>query len=450
MRRAALLSVLVLLAALVGPAAASPQPTPVCRFCGGQFESAAEEAGVNVTVARSDVLVQVHADGSATWTVTLDLETGGADLAAPPDRLEAVARSLLDDWHGLPETATLLDATVEDDRVELRYRDADAAARHAGLLVVDYLHDEGGQPWYHVNADRFVLRGPEGTVVANDPESGRVDGRTVAWRGNGTGAAYVGPDLEGSPYVVFGPDRTAATRLRAAAAVALATLPILVEGVRDFLLVQTTLFALLLAAVVVAFRRWSPRPRVRSLAAAVAVLGLVGIVVPVVRQSPGWITGPPLLGLGLAGLALHPVTRAWLDRPRRQALAVGGLLLAAYVALLGLHLGLANEWTNPALVAFRATATAFPLAAMVPLGGTLASRPGWPWRWTGLAIVGYVTVPLLVVNLADPPSGLGGGIAAIALTAAAVAGPLLGALGLALGWSLAGAGDATVGSGATR
>lgn len=438
MRRAALFAALLVCLTVVAPAAASPQPTPVCGFCGAQFESAAADAGVNATVAGSDVHIQVHRDGSATWTVELELDEGAEAFAASPSQLETVARSLLDRRRGLPETASFTDAALEGTATVLRYHDADAATRQAGLLVVDYLHDRGGQPWYHVNADRFVVTGPTGTVVANDPESGQVDGATASWRGNGTGAAHRGHDLEGSPYVVFGPDRSAATRLRATAAVALATLPIVIDGVRQFLLVQTMLFAILLGGIIVAFRWRAPRPRVELLAAVVGVLGVVGVIVPAVWQSPGWITGPPLLAIGLAGLAAAPAARERLRRPRNQALAVGGLLVASYLVLLGLNGAIGHEWSNPLAVALRATALAFPLAAMVPLGGALATRSSWPWRWTALAVLGFAIVPTLVVNLVDPPSGLGGGIATIALLAAAVAGPLIGSVGLALGWSLAG------------
>jgi hypothetical protein len=50
----------------LAPAAASPQPTPLCPACGGQFERAAEERGIPVDVNASRTLVQVHENGSAT------------------------------------------------------------------------------------------------------------------------------------------------------------------------------------------------------------------------------------------------------------------------------------------------------------------------------------------------------------------------------------------------
>lgn len=438
MRRLALLAGLVVLATLAAPATASPQPTPVCRFCGHQFEGAAADAGVNATVSNSAVLVRVHDDGSATWTARLELSNGTDAFAASPGRLDATAQALLADSYGLPQGATFLDASLEGDTAVLRYRDPDAAERHAGLLVVDYLHDRGGQPWYHVNADRFTVRGPDGSVVANDPESGQVDGAGVTWRGKGTGEVYTGTDLEGSPYVVFGPDRSSATRLRAGTAVALATLPIVLDGIGRFVLFQTGLFALVLAGVVAAFGRWAPGPRIDLLAGVIGTLGVIGVVVPAAMNGLEWVAGPPLLALGLAGLAFAPSVRDALRRPRTQAIAVGGLLAVSYVLLLGIHLALADQYTNPPAIALRATALAFPVAAMVPLGGALARRPDRVRPWFAAAVAGFVVTAATLVNLADPPAGLSAGVFAVFLAADAVAAPLVGGLGLALGWSLAG------------
>lgn len=442
MRRPAVLVALLLVgAALVAPAAASPQPTPVCRFCGGLFESAATEAGVNATVTGSEVRVDVHADGSATWTVELALANGSAAFRESPDRLEATARGLTDDGYGLPRDPTFESADLPGDRVTLRYRVAGAVERHAGLLVVDTLHDGGYQPRYHVNADRFVISGPPGTVVANDPESGQVTDDGVVWRGSGSGEWYQAPDLEGSPYVVFGPDRTAPTRLQAASAVALATLPIVVRGVTQFLLLQTGVFAVLLGAVVFWFSRWTPEPRLRVLAGVLAGLGVLAAVIPAAMNGPGWVTGPPLFAIGLAALAVAPTTRDRLSGPPQQALAMIGVLGVAYFVLLGLHSAVASEWAHPPAIALRATALAFPLAAMVPLGGALATRPDRVRPWFAVAVLAFVAVPTTVLNLADPPTGLPGGIFSVALLVAAVAAPVLGALGLALGWSLASSDD---------
>lgn len=438
MRRLALLLVIVLLVGpLVAPAAASPQPTPACRFCGGLFASAAEDAGVNATVAASEVDVHVRPDGSARWAVELELSNGSAALAESPGTLEAIARALTEDGYGLPEEPTYVDASQDGNRVTLVYRAPDAAERHAGLLVVDLLHDKGGEPWYRVNAERFTIHGPDGTVVANTPDSGRVEGETVTWRGESGEDWYDGSDLEGSPYVVYAPDGGTATDLRASLAVALATAPIVLDAVKELVLFQTLLFGVLLGGVVLAFRRFEPGPPVRPLAVAVGALGAIGIAASLVVDIPEWIAGPQLLAIGLAGLALWPETERWLDAPRRQAVAMGGLLVTSFGLLVVLYLVLANDWARPVRLALRTTSLAFPLAAMVPLGGALAVEPERVHRWFAAALGAFALVPVIVVPVFDPPSGLGYGFFVLALLVLAVAAPLVGSLGLALGRSLA-------------
>lgn len=440
MRRAALLA-LLLAPLFVAPALASPQPTPVCRFCGTQFGDAATEAGVDTTVSRSTVLVRVHENGSATWTVRNRLADGAREFRENPERLDEVARALAGDallahdvgGYGLPEDAdvTLVAARMEDDTVVLVYRDPDAARRHAGLLVVDYLHDEGYEPWYHVNADRFTVRGPEGSVVTNDPDSGRVDGRSVTWRGDSGGELYEAPDLQGSPYVVFGPE--GATGARTTAALALATLPIVVRGVKSFLLPQTLLFAGVLAATALAWRRFDPEVGATPLAGVAAALGVVGLVAPVVTNGVGWLSAPPLFGVAIGLLAFDERARGWLATPRRQALAAAAVLVASFGVLVGVYATLGESHVSPVARAVGTTALALPLVAMLPLGGALEDSPV---GWYALAVVAFVAVPVAIVDLADPPAGLAGGVFAFFLVGYAVLAPVVGSVALLLGRSL--------------
>lgn len=435
MRRSALPLVLLLVAVLAVPAAASPQPTPVCQLCGSAFENAAGEAGADATVTNSTVLVQVHDDGSATWTVRNRL-ADATPFREDSALLNRTARRLIDGQYGHPEGGTLVSARTDGDVVVLTVRDDDAATRRAGLLVVDYLHDEGYEPWYHVNADRFTIRGPADTVVTNTPDSGTVDGRSVAWDGNTGGELYESADLEGSPYVVFGPDDTTATQIRTAAAVALATAPIVFRGVQSFLVWQTALFALALAGVVALLRSRPRSVAVNRLAAALVLLGALGAAVPAFTHGPGWVTGPPLLAVGVGLLALTPRTRALLRTARGQMLAALGVLAGSFALLVGVHAVTAPSRVTPAALALRATALAFPLAAMLPLGAVLDAARGRLLRWGALAVVAFAAVPVAVVGLVDPPGGLAGGLYALFLFGAAVVGPLLGALLIVLGRSL--------------
>lgn len=444
------LAALLLLASLAPPAIASPQPTPVCGPCGAGFERAAEKQGVDANVTESTAVVRVHPNGSATWTVRNRLGSGADLLRREPDRLDRVADALAADRHRLLADATLVDARLDGDVAVLTFRDPDAVSRHAGLLVVDSLHDRGREPWYHVNADRFAILGPEGTVVANDPESGAVDGNRVTWRGQ-AGVLYApGTDLEGSPYVVFAPERGGLTGVQVDAALALATLPIVLTSVRLFLLLQTGLYAAVLAGVVYAFRAFRPTWSARRVAAAVLGVFVAGAAVGGAMRAlgaldpgPTWVSGPPLFALALGLAAAVPGSRSRLDTVPRQALAAAGLLAAVGVALAGVYAATAAV-ERPVAFAVRNVAVTLPLALLLPLGAALGADRRRRTRWGALAVAGFALVPPAVVDFADPPLGLGGFFYTVLFTGAAVAIPVLGSFVLALGYALAAGADGEV------
>jgi len=425
------------------PALGSPQPTPVRGFCGEGFANAADESGVNAAVAESTVDVEVHENGSATWTVRNDLSDGAETFRESPDRLDGAASRLASNHYGLPEGAEFVAARMDGDTAVLVYRDSDAATLHAGLPVVDYLHDGGHEPWYHVNAERFTARGPEGSVVSNAPESGSVDGLNATWTGGGYYGS--GADLEGSPYLAFGPDRSVGTRLRTVAALGLATLPIVVRSVEHYVLFQTATFGASLAAVLLVLRRWSPEPTPERLGGVLTGLGLLGIVGPVagqgLRLDP--VSAPAVFALVLGMLAWDGRLRGRTRTVRSQALVATGLLAVAFLALVPVY-ALGTRFDRPLLVAARSTGMAVPLAVMLPLGAAL-DDPSRAARWWAVAVVGFVVLAVSMVTPVDPPTGLGGGLAMLFLFALALVGPLLGVPVVILGRRIAG-GDTERGS----
>ncbi|PSQ09244.1 hypothetical protein BRC93_13435 [Halobacteriales archaeon QS_5_70_15] len=422
----------------------------MCGFCGGQFADAADESGVNVTVAESSVVVRVHENGSAAWTVRNRLSSGSEPFREESELLETTASRLATDHDGLPEEPSFVSARMDGDTAVLVYHDSDAATRHAGLLVVDYLHDGGHEPWYHVNAERFTVRGPEGTVVANTPESGAVEGRNATWTG-GTGDGYYGSgaDLEGSPYVVFGPDGSAGTTVRTAAALGLATLPIVRRSLQQFALFQTATFAAGLGTVLVVLRRWSPEPTPERLGGLLAGLGLLGVVGPVVDRgfALDGATGPPVFALGLGLLVWNGRLRERLRDVRSQALLAAGLLAVVLVVLAPLY-ALGTRFDRPLFVAVERTVFAVPLAVMLPLGAVLDDDRR-AVRWWLLAVVGFLTLVVAMVNPADPPSGLGAGLAMLFLFGLALVGPLVGVPVVVLGRRLAATREEATGDGRT-
>lgn len=440
-RHAALL-LAVVGAGLAVPAASSPQPTPVCTFCGPQFEAAAVAPDANVSVAASTAVVKVHDDGSATWTVRNRLDDGAEAFRENPENLERTVRGL-EDLRGLPERSTNVTATLEDDTVVVTAEQADVGSGQAGILVVDLLHDRGGDPRYHVNADRFTIRGPPGTVVTNDPEGATVEGRNATWHGTTSGARYAaGRPLRASPYVAFEQEGTFLPGVRTTAALALATLPVVVGAVGRFLLLQTALFALAAATVgrVVGGSTGDDRtdssgherPAVGALAVGVVVL-VASLAGDPLGVGTGVLLGvvPAVVLVAAGGLALAYPER--LGTPVRQAafavpvLAVLGLV-SWYVA--------AGTPGEPGGLALRTTAAALPLLAFLPLGGALAVGRR-RLLWGAVAVVSFVVAVSILVDLTDPPTGLGGGIVALVLFVVAVVIPLLGSPLAVLGARLA-------------
>ncbi|PSP83914.1 hypothetical protein BRC83_06580 [Halobacteriales archaeon QS_1_68_17] len=87
----------------IPPADASPQPRPICGACGTSFERVAADHGIALTVTRNTARVEVHANGSATWIVTNDVnESAAGRLTDDRELLERIARGAVTDTRGLP------------------------------------------------------------------------------------------------------------------------------------------------------------------------------------------------------------------------------------------------------------------------------------------------------------------------------------------------------------
>lgn len=436
MRRAALaLALLAVLAVPLVPAvAASPQPRPVCGFCGDPFERAADDAGVNATVEASTATVRVHENGSATWTVENRLANGSDQFAADPETLAAVGRSLARSHRGVAEDPRFVDADLDGTTAVLTFRDPGAAERHAGLLVVDYLHHAGASRWHYVNAERVTLAGPSGTVVANDPESGAVDGGTVIWRG-ATGDLYASPDVTGYPLVVFGPDRSPWTTARATVAVTLATAPVAISAAWRVLVLQTLVFAATLLAVGHAVRRRRPPLDGRTLGALVAGLGVLAGAAFGLLGGLAAAPVPTATGLVVGGLAATTRGRSLPTTPGRQALLSVGTVAAAGVAVTGL-LAATGADDDAVLLARRSAAVVLPAAALLPVGGALDAGDRRRLGWTAVGVVGFVAAVPLLVNLAEPRFGPGLLVLAVGTLLAALFLPVVASPVLALGWRL--------------
>ena len=262
---AAVLLALAVLVPAVAVTAGAPPPRSVCEPCHEDLERAAERHGIGIDVTGSTATMQVHENGSATWTVTShyvpsaydgdpDAERRNASaLATDPALRRDVASRAVGSYYD-PDTDRLRSVAANESAVRFTFHERDVArATPGGVLIVDAFHTGGSGTGWYVDVTRLRIVGPDGTVIAN----GAADavGDDIATDDDGT--LSIAGDLKDPPafdrndvYVAFAQPGPAAGLLARAGA-ALATLPIALEV---FPLVHLPGLAVLLALLGLA--RW--------------------------------------------------------------------------------------------------------------------------------------------------------------------------------------------------
>lgn len=185
--------------AVVGPAASSPQPTPACPVCGTTLHE---------DVTTSTATLRMTPEGDVRWHVENELtDPTATEWREHPDRARTRVQERLEHRYRVPLTVSDLAIRMDGDTLVVTFVDEGAARQRLGLLVLPYLHGEGGEPRHVINADRFAVVAPEGHRIFDDPTMATVDGNRAVWRGT------VGedPDAElreapepGDTYVVTG------------------------------------------------------------------------------------------------------------------------------------------------------------------------------------------------------------------------------------------------------
>jgi hypothetical protein len=325
----ALLASLVVAAGAGAPAATSPQPSPVCPVCGDTYPGMWEDSEWTGPDDRT-LTVRAHGNETATWVADLRWDDPG-DAPAPDeaDAVEAMARRATDESLYLQEYEGVA-VEVSEGRTRIAWQTPGAVTERFGHGVFRPFHGEGVEQRLYVNVDELVVRAPAGQVVTNDPAVGAVTG-------DGGAVRVDGPERNvGDFYVVFGDERDAASAVATEAAVGSLVWPVAGENLLWLLLFPTVAFAVGLAGLYAAGRRWGADPD-RAGRYAAAGLGAGGLVVlgSVVGPLPfGSLFSLPGILLALAALAAFGYAAAAGDRRllAATAAAVPVIGLAPYVA----------------------------------------------------------------------------------------------------------------------
>lgn len=324
--RQVLVALLLASSAVVATGVGAPPPGVVCDACGTSIETAAEERGIDLDVTHSTVTLQVHANGSGTWTMTNRID--GDDALRRLRENDTLLRNIVaeDVNHGVGamdddrDDEHVASTAVDGTTVTVTVRDPVVARQTpGGALVVDVFHAAGRGSGWRVNVDRFTLKGPPGTVLASDAvaaigaDRASADGGTVTVHGALDGSVAF---RQNDVFVAFAP-AGAATGLLGTLAVALAWAPVVVEG---FVTYHALGAALLLAALAGthALRHRGPTGDRRRVVAWAAGALAVYLVVTLVAVPPGSSHSPVALVITLvfAGFALVVAAGSWFVYPK--------------------------------------------------------------------------------------------------------------------------------------
>jgi hypothetical protein len=326
-------------------AMAAPPPQSVCGPCNDGLVRAAEQHNLPLEITASTVEVQLHENGSATWTVTSRFAADedpdpnayppNATLRSPDEigtnatLRGAILRAAVDDSRDYLEPdrpdATIRSARLDNATLHFTFHEPDVARETpGGVLLVDEYHTRGlGSGWY-VDVDRMTLVGPRNTTIANDVQSAigadvvTVDGNRLVLEGDPADPPAFDRD---DVYVAFaqpGP----VSGLLAQVGILLATLPTVVGS---FASVHLPGLVVLLVALVVTHlvrkRQYrTAMDETRALLTWTALALLLYLLPTVTFISP--LTPHPmvsrLLATMLVGYALLVAAGSWILYPRAR------------------------------------------------------------------------------------------------------------------------------------
>jgi hypothetical protein len=192
---AALVLVASALVAGVPTADARAPPTPLCGACSERLDESAERHDVDLTRGETDLVVQIHENGSTSWRATVELTAGAEALDNETLRAEVVDSAVQRGVGDPTDVQSRLDA----DTLVVTHRDPEAASRHLGVLVfTPIVPASPGVPWAiggegarYVGADRVTVTAPPGYRVTGSYEYATASDDEVVWTGGGADRRFV-------------------------------------------------------------------------------------------------------------------------------------------------------------------------------------------------------------------------------------------------------------------
>jgi hypothetical protein len=144
------------------PVAARAPPEPVCGVCTQALNQAADDHDINLERGTSKMIVQVHPNGTATFTAQVSLTQGAGHL-----RNATLRRAIVQDVSGIvAEERRDLRTRIDSTTLVVRYRAA-VAHRSLGVVRFDAFETAGAPPLAsggegppYPGADTLVMRAP--------------------------------------------------------------------------------------------------------------------------------------------------------------------------------------------------------------------------------------------------------------------------------------------------
>ncbi|WP_435335540.1 hypothetical protein [Haloarchaeobius sp. TZWWS8] len=391
----AMLAVVVLVGTALPAAMASSPPQPLCEVCGEEFERAANQDYVQPTVERSTATLAVDENGDGQWTARLTLDEATAEWFRENEmHLEYTINEALNQKYGETTDGTPYTYGLDGQTLTIEYEEPDVASRGVGgTLLVDRFHSFRGSG-YEFNVAEFEIRGPDGTIVSNDPPGSPNAGDEAAtWARPDTPPYSV--DFSKETFVAFHDEGGVAGRVAAEATIVERLGP---RFLKDTLLLSLVPMALFISGLgsVRKLGRYDDWSIVRAAALPLAVVGL-GLVLAASmsqwRLLEPLVPALPFLFVPMAAL----VSADWQTPLVAVATVVAGL------AIQFLFAGMFRVEGVPFLAGWgEVTAMAIPALLFFPLGAFADRGNNWFRLLAGLV----VCWPLLLAIRMAPIVGM--------------------------------------------